>query len=352
MATKDQLDQDSKSYSDAFDEDMQQTAEPSEDEAFGLTLPEAPAGEGESAGGPDVAVMVDADPNDGGNVPPAPAAEAPQGEQPAGEAPAEAAPAEAAPQAAPAGDDIEKERQRLRSWEGRLKKLEADLKAKSGAAGGGEQAAAEVIEQVSDKAEGEGDQPLADAADDAAEAVESGAMTAEQAMKMLAEDFGEDFVRMIEAIATAKAREAGGAVVGEKMDELSSTVDEIIGAIVDDKARAHFEAIVGKHPDFKEIGESDEFSAWVAGLPDAERAEAERVVTDGGAKEIVKLLDAYKAAAAAPAAEAGEEPAPEQTDPAVDQAMDDAEGVRSVGLKLPDQPAPASDDYKGAWDQF
>ena len=63
------------------------------------------------------------------------------------------------------------------------------------------------------------------------------------------------------------------------------------------------------------------------------------------------ILSGIQASAAKPEAEgAGAEP--EQTDPAVDQAMDDAEGVRSVGLKLPDAPKAAADDFAGAWDQF
>ena len=175
-------------------------------------------------------------------------------------------------------------------------------------------------------------------------------MTAAEAMKMLAEDFGDDFVKMIEVIASAKAKEAGAAVAGEKFGEVTKTVDEIISNIVDERAKAHFERIADAHPDFNEVGSSPEFSSWVGSLPEDKKADAERVVANGSAKEIIKLLDTYKAQASAPASQSGGNQGA-QTDPAVDAAMDAAEGVRSSGLKLPEEPA-KSDGYEDAWKEF
>jgi hypothetical protein len=334
MATKDTLQADSEEYGAAFNEEMLAPVEQTEDEAFGLT-PEMPAEataespaepEGEA---PSLALTID----------PAEAADAPADAA----APADVA-AEAPAEAAEPSIDIAKEEQRLRSWEGRLKALEKQLKAQGG------EGAGEAIEDVAEDAEAAGDTQLADAAEAASEAVEAGEMTADQAMKMLAEDFGEDFVKMIEAIATAKAKEAGAAVAGEKVAEVGKTVDEIISSIVDERAKAHFERIADAHPDFNDIGQSPEFSSWIASLPEAEKADAERVAAGGTAKEIIKLLDTYKAQASKPAS-SGEGNQVAQTDPAVDAAMDAAEGVRSSGLKLPEEPA-KSDGYEDAWKEF
>lgn len=265
----------------------------------------------------------------------------------------EAAPANAADETAQAQEpavptvpaaeeiDVAKETQRLKSWEGRLRAMEAKLKAaEPGPAGNSEQAAGEALEEV---AENTADPELEQAAEQMAEAVESGEMTASQAMKQLAEDFGEDFVRMIEAVAVAKAREAGERIVGEKVGELSKTVDQIIDNLVDDKSRAHFKAIADKHPDFNDVGQSPEFKSYIDSLPESERAEAQRVASGGSSEDVIKLLDGYKASKTS---------APSQGDTPNDDAMDAAEGVRSSGLVLPEVPEPASDDYEGAWEKF
>jgi len=134
-------------------------------------------------------------------------------------APVEAAVPAAAETAHDAEDELEKERQRLRSWEGRLKKAEAELKAKADAAAGKpesngpvsdgsntESQTTSALEDASAQAAGDGNAELGEAAQQAADAVASGELTPEQAMRQLAEDFGEDFVRMIEVIASARQR--------------------------------------------------------------------------------------------------------------------------------------------------
>lgn len=314
-----------------------------QDERDYMAAFEADMGGSQADESPEVGGIVAEGGQDGGGVPsgdavsveakePAAAVEAaPQGEEATGDA------------AAPAGEvDIAKETQRLKSWEGRLRAMEAKLKGSSpeAAADGGEQAAGEALEEV---AESTSNPELEEAAEQMAEAVESGEMTAAQAMKQLAEDFGEDFVKMIEAVATAKAREAGEKVIGEKVGELSKTVDQIIDNLVDDRSRAHFKAIADKHPDFNDVGQSPEFKSYIESLPEAERAEAQRVAAGGSSEEVVKLLDGYKASKAQ---------APSQEDTPSDDAMDAAEGVRSSGLVLPEVPEPASDDYEGAWEKF
>lgn len=364
--TQDELNSSADEFSAAFNEDMPERREQGEDEAFGLNLPAsegdgATTDTGEGEGEPAVAIVIEGEgegdknaaaeasaesANDAANEGAGPAADVVASEGGDGGEPAASEPA------ADPGADLEKERQRLKSWEGRLKALAAKLE---GTAPEVESAPAEALEETAEAAEAKGNTELAAAAEEASDKVESGEMSAEQAMQMLAEDFGPEFVKMIEAIATAKAREAGEKVAGEKIGELGKTVEDIISDISDSKTRMHFERIHDAHPDFVEVSGSPAFAAFVDEDP-----ERKNVVENGDARSIVKLLDDFKksAASAEPEAHAADAPAAAAA-PAVDEgavaAMDDAEGVRSgpsgpSGLSLPEKPT--ANGYEEAWDQF
>ena len=351
MATIDQMNEDEQAYAAAFDEDQAPAAGMTEDQEFGTgDVPETPApaedtemmsedagnaNEGES---PAMAIVVD-----GGEM---------ENEiQAAGAKDSAVAAADQEPVVAAADTpakqpaDMDKEVQRLKSWEGRLKAMEAKLKA-AGADTQEEQTevVAEAIEKSADATDTPADE---EKVEQIAEQVEDGQISVTQAMKQLADDFGDDFVRMIEAIATAKAKEAGNQVVGE----LKGTVDEIIGDIVDTKAKAHFERIADAHPDFNEIGESEEFKTFIESMPEDGKGAALNTIANGSAKQIVKLLNDFKASA--PKAQGAEltQAADSIVDEVSEDQMDAAEGVRSSGMKLPDAPQKA-DDYASAWDQF
>ena len=133
---------------------------------------------------------------------------------------------------------------------------------------------------------------------------------------------------------------------------IKGTVDEIINDIVDTKARSHFEAIADKHPDFQEVGDSEQFKAYIESMPEDQKGRALEIIAGGSAKQIIKLLDTFKAQVPAAKSEELTEAAESIVDEAADDsAMDAAEGVRSSGMKLPEQPA-KSDDYASAWDEF
>lgn len=358
--TQDNMKEDQDAYSAAFNEEDTPKQEMSDDEAFGIT-PEKPAeadtaaddgGEGQAGESVDVAIVLDGDElekqaEDQVAKKTAEAAAQQPGQSDTPEMGLEQG--DAAAVKAPAAD-MDKEVQRLKSWEGRLKAMEAKLKA-AGANTEEEQAEAvsEAIEKASDATDTPADE---EKVEQIAEQVEEGTITPEQAMKQLAEDFGDDFVKMIEAIATAKAKEAGGAAASEKMGELSKTVDEIIGDIVDTKAKSHFEQIADAHPDFNEIGASEEFKQYIESLPEGEKEQAMQVVGNGSAKQIVKLLNNFKAAAPKAQSEELTEAAGESiVDEVSDEQLDAAEGVRSTGMKLPEQPS-NKEGYEDAWNEY
>ncbi len=353
MATQDQMKGEQDEFAAAFNEDSAPAKEMSEDEAFGLSDP-APAdpvaedgAEGQAAD-VDMAIVMDADEVEKASGDAMAKDTAVAAAEPAGEAEVVSDEGDAA-EVKPPMVDMEKEVQRLKSWEGRLRAMEAKLKA-AGADQPGEQKAAvsDAIEQAADAADTPAD---SENIEQIAEQVEDGTITPQQAMKQLAEDFGEDFVKMIEAIAVAKAKEAGSSAASEKFGELSKTVDEVIADIVDTKARSHFEQIADRHPDFQEVGASEEFKAYIEALPENQKGQAMEVISSGSAKQIVRLLDGFKkSATAAPAEELTEAAGESIVDAATEEQMDAAEGVRSSGMKLPEQPK--SSNYEDAWNDY
>lgn len=319
MATQEELKQQGDEFAESFNQPDPDTQDVSEDEAFGIT--------------PDVS----ADTETGEGEPVTTTLEEPAGEGTAEETPAEegAEPAAEELGETPAEEAAEvpaEPSQQERSWEGRLRKREEELAAREAA-----------LRDAESKlgAPGEGGEELGEGGAEAP----AGEITAEQAIAKLAEDFGDEFVGMIVAIATSKAKEAAAAVAGESISGVSQNVEGIISHLRNRAAREHFKAIHDMHPDFQEVHAAPQFEAYLVSLPEAEQAEARRMLESGEADEINGLLSAYKASQQ-------ETDNSENTEaPADDDGWgDEAEGVRSSGIRLPESPQD-SDDYAGAWDK-
>ena len=311
-----QMNDDEQAYAAAFDEEMTPAAEPSEDEAFGLTPPveDAPAtSDAGTEGEPPAVAMIIAEDE--------PETVAEQAGEPTPE-----------PASEDEGPTDPKEIQRQKSWEGRLRAREEEL-ARREAALRSQAQSTEGLEDAAEKLEDSGEPEKAKAVEQAADAIENGDMTAEQAMKVLADDFGPEFVRMIEAIAASKAEAAGRTIAERATGELGKSVQSIIDNIVDDRERRHFEAIADAHPDFAEISENPEFAEFAKSYQDGER-----IASEGSAREINKMLSDFKKS---------RQQEPQKPDPAVEAA----EGVRSSGLRLPAAPSQA-DGYEDAWKEF
>lgn len=298
MANTAQTEQDEQDFGSAYAEDPQAAPAQSEDDAFGLT--------------PDVAKDdgIPNSPEEATEVPAEAVAEPTMGEEPGQAEPVQ-----------PQG--MSKEEQRLKSWEGRLKARGAELKAAGHEVDGDDAGESDAQEIGQEMGESGGEQQAE------AEVQKLQGMSPDEALKTLSNDFGEDFATMLATIIDAKVAQASG-VMGQ-------SVDDIINDIVDTKAKAHFETIADRHPDFMDVAGSGEFKGYIDALPEADNAKARQVIETGSAREINKLLDTYKAGA--------------KSAPADDARMDAAEGVRSTGMRLPTQPG-ASSDYAAAWDEF
>lgn len=273
--------------------------------------------------------------------------------------------------ASPAARDP-KDIQREKSWEGRLRAREEQLKAREAAlaererattgdkpAGGLPQEPA-AQEAAQEQAEGQAEEQAEESTEDqrkqedlenAADAVQAGRMTVDEAVKTLSSDFGEEFAQTLSVLIEAKAREVAATIAGdeaarvaeERAGKVKTDLDSFMENLNSERARAHFEAIADAHPDFMEMAQSQEMKDYLAGLDEEKRAEAERIAQGGTTRQVIKLLNAVKKASA--------EQQPAQEDESMSDALADAEGVRSKGMSIPKKPTMA-DDYESAWSQF
>ena len=305
----------------AFDEDVPPPAEQSEDEAFGLTPPDQAGGETPSADTSTATTESGA----GEELPPEDAGAAPEAAGGGEELPAE--PDVAAEESSVPPED----EQRAKSWEGRLRKREAELAAREAelkameermaggeAAAEGETAAEEMAEMES---------PGGDADDGMA----GGEFESpEQAVAWATENFGPEFVKVIDLIVESRIKNG--------MGDVDSRLSGLLQRIEDRDVRDHFREIARAEPDFLAIVKSPEFGDWRASHEQADHYA--QVMQDGTADDVIAMLQAFKNAQT-------------QVDGTI---VDDdaADGVRSTGagLVLPEEVSGAADDYLAAFKEF
>lgn len=260
-----------------------------------------------------------------------------------------------------------KDTQREASWRGRLDKRqrelderEAKLKEAEAKLKKDPEAGAEALEQVADKAEADGDQALANAADKAAEQVEAGKTTFEAAMKSLSENFGDEFMDQLTTVFRQIAREEADLVSDGKVKGLEERTMAGFNSFGERHSALHREKIEEAFPDVDELVGSAEFAAFRDSYPDGAK-----IAESGTARQVIKMLKAFKGEQGD--ASKKEEPgtsqaAKDQIDRAASQpaaqvaqaqpdeaALDAAAGVRSNGAaRVPDAPAESS-TYEGAW---
>lgn len=312
---------DKNEFDSAFDEEGTPADEQSENAAFGIEDEPAAAAPQDVSGSAD-----------GGEAPMQAEDDAEAQASAGGEPPAE-------PGADPAMG------QREKSWDGRLKKREAELKAREDAIAAREAALSEKDGKLAAGMEPTPEQ--SEGAEEATEAVVEAAKAQSPelaaAIAKLNDDFGDEFVALIQSVARGAASEAMG---GIDLPKARSDVDAAIESLREDfgssSAEMHFDAIAADHPDFEEVAESEPFKAYIDGLQGDERAAADRAIERGSWRSVVKLLDAYKASLdSKPADGDGEDP-----------FADADEGVRTTAaVKLPGKPRASSDDYASAWEE-
>ena len=64
------------------------------------------------------------------------------------------------------------------------------------------------------------------------------------------------------------------------------------------EAQAHVQTILAAHPDAADVGKSEAMQQWIASQPSFAQRAIENVLANGSAKEVVEVLDSFKAATA------------------------------------------------------
>ena len=334
MATKEAQAQEHDEYSKAFNEPEQQKPEQTEDEAFGI----GPEPQGDAESGADEGSEQSAGGDSGG----ATTVVEPEGSETAAEEDGAPNPEDHEIKPEDDGPTDPKDIQRQKSWEGRLNAREAQLKAREEALKAGKPDGDDAGESPEEEA---AESPETEAIEQAAEAVQSGEMSVDEALKSLSADFGDDFGKMLNVLITAKAKEAAGQVADEKFSQVDKKVGSLASGLQAKAQQDHYETIAEAHPDFAEVANGPDMQVYVDSLPEDQKAQAQQVIKSGTARQIVKLLSAVKQHSAA------NEPKPEDHEVPDEGAMDAAEGVRSRGIKIPEKPK-GGDSYEDAWNQF
>lgn len=297
-------------------------------------------------------------------------------------APAGEMPADAEDKAAMSPEDV----QRAKSWEGCIKKREAELAAREAelaareaalngegvemAAGGkvcqkkdggkvemmaegGEVMDDEMMpaDEMTDPMTGEAPDLFAEGEGMADEGMEGdmGDMDADMAeadttpasddpVEQMAADYGPEIVAAVTAIVERTVRkiveEMGGAFASEvegKIAEIMRATNEGFGMIQGEMLRSVVD-------DIDDVLESDEFAAWVESLPEEEKAKAQQVIDAGTPSQGIKLIRQYKARSKGPS--------PEDV-----WAEDAAVAVKGKSpVRLPDRPSMSpEDEYRAAF---
>lgn len=141
-------------------------------------------------------------------------------------------------------------------------------------------------------------------------------------------DFSEEAI----AKGLGKGLDARVAAIAETLEKkLTAAVAPLQKTAQEAADEAHFGAIAKAHPDVESVVPSAEFAAWKQSQPTYAQAAIDKVVTDGSAKEVIEVLDNFKAATGKPAPAA---PAPPAA-PAVDPAKVAAEAIAKAAVKPP-----------------
>ena len=273
------------------------------------------------------------------------------------EAPVEMA--EELPADAPTEDpETPEDTQRRKSWEGRLRKMEEDRKAREAAlsereapqtlADGGKAEDGNItLAEGGNGGEFETVDALADGGEvgDDIESIKQEALNLAgnpdklaQVLATMIADYGREFVVGAVALAGPLIDAKAESYASDFNGNLDGLISEIQGAF----SSMHKQTIADAHEDFEELVESPEFQAFRDSLPEDQQAKADATIESGSAGAVIKLLQAFK--------DAKDKPKEKTLEDA--WAEDAATSVRSSSPLKVSSRAPMSEDdeYKAAFE--
>ena len=270
----------------------------------------------------------------------------------------EDAPVDAPTEASTEDPETPEDTQRRKSWEGRLRKMEEDLKAREAALsereapqtladGGKAEDDTTVIAEGGNGGEFETVDALADGGEvgDDIESIKKEAMDLAgdpaKLSKLIASntsDYGREIFVLGAAIAVLLASDKAESYASDFNGNLDDLISEIQGAF----SSMHKQTIADAHEDFEELVESPEFQAFRDYLPEDQKAKADATIESGSAGAVIKLLQAFK--------DAKDKPKEKTLEDA--WAEDAATSVRSSSPLKVSSRAPMSEDdeYKAAFE--
>ena len=270
----------------------------------------------------------------------------------------EDAPVDAPTEASTEDPETPEDTQRRKSWEGRLRKMEEDLKAREAALsereapqtladGGKAEDDTTVIAEGGNGGEFETVDALADGGEvgDDIESIKQEALDLAgnpdklaQVLATMIADYGREFVVGAVALAGPLIDAKAESYASDFNGNLDGLISEIQGAF----SSMHKQTIADAHEDFEELVESPEFQAFRDSLPEDQKAKADATIESGSAGAVIKLLQAFK--------DAKDKPKEKTLEDA--WAEDAATSVRSSSPLKVSSRAPMSEDdeYKAAFE--
>lgn len=246
---------------------------------------------------------------------------------------AESAPAGPQAAEAPAGDmdDVPPEdMQRFKSWEGRLKKREAELAAREAAlqkqssgAPASESGESGQVELMIAGGDGQAEAEAATMSD-------ANEPTLAELLEEGRNDFGDRFILMVTKAAEEGARKIVEEMLGSKLGETEASVKALMDRIEAADQDEHMQYISDAHPDVADVVESEEFKAWLSDKP-----EMQACCEHGTKRAVVKMLNRFKEA---------------RKEADNDEAIDDLVAVQTSGVVIPE--SKKGDSFEAAWNEF
>ena len=176
-------------------------------------------------------------------------------------------------------EELERERQRTRSWEGRIRA--ANEKAR--------QAEAE-LERLRREQDKRRERPVEDRPDAPETADEDAAL---KAFREEFPDLPRPIIALVKREIIPMVQEMIRAEVG-KIEPAVKEVEVIKRHIEVDASEAHLRAITNAHPDWKQIVSSGELDRFIEAQPSFVRRALEQVRDEGSTEEVIEMFGQYK----------------------------------------------------------
>jgi len=219
--------------------------------------------------------------------------------------------------------ELEKERQRNRSWEGRLKKSDADIKALT----------ERVAELQNSRQSDDKSEKTIDPEDMDLQAFLEEFPTFEKPIKALAKK-----------IATQIVQDELGKIT-PKIEKVETTLQQGEEKKQEDAEATHWNTIAEAHPDYRELAESGAVYNWILEQEKLIKPGLLQIYQAGEASDVIELITRYKQASGI---ETKSDPPPKKK--TTSKKLDSLLAVEAASAGPPPE-TPDSDDFDSAWEE-